>query len=191
MINVAMAFLVETLANLFIVALLLRFLMQWTRASFQHPFGQFVIAITDFAVRPLRRMVPGILGMDWVSIIIAYLVKLVAVSVLLFLEGFPFMVATGNVWGGLLLLALARLLELLLYVVIGLVFVQALVSWINPFSPVAPVLHALTRPVLAPLRRVIPPVANVDLSPLAAFVVCELLILLPVAGLDRLARGMM
>jgi YggT family protein len=191
MIGGAFAFVIETLANLFLVALLLRFLMQWTRASFQHPFGQFIIAITDFLVRPVRKAIPGYRGMDWASLLVAYALQTLVVVLLLVLDEFPFMVAEGHVWGGLLLLALASLLRLALYLMIGLVFVQALVSWINPFSPIAPILHALTRPALAPVRRILPPVANVDLSPLAVFLVGEVLIMWPVAGLERLARGLM
>jgi YggT family protein len=191
MLNNALQFLLQTLVNLFLIAVLLRFYMQWLGVSFANPFAQFVVALTNFAVRPMRRIIPGAGGMDVASLLLAYGLQLLLTLALYWLGGFPFTVAGGGVLPGFMLLALARLLTLALYVLIGLIFIQAVMSWINPFSPLAPMFAVLTRPALAPIRRILPPIGNVDLSPLVAFIVCQLVIMLPVAFLERLALGML
>jgi YggT family protein len=191
MLNEALQFLLQTLVNLFLIAVLLRVYMQRVGVSFANPFAQFVVALTNFAVRPLRRIIPAVGGLDLASLLLAFLLQFLLTLTLYGLNGFPFAVAGGAVLPAFLLLALARLLTLALYVLIGLVFIQAVMSWVNPFSPLAPMFSALTRPVLAPIRRVLPPIGSVDLSPLAAFIICQLIIMLPVAFLERLALGML
>jgi len=79
-----------------------------------------------------------------------------------------------------------HLFKLSLYLLIGLVFVQALLSWFNPFSPLAPVISALSRPFVRPIQKILPPIGNVDLSPMVVFVICQLIIMLPVAWLETM-----
>jgi YggT family protein len=171
----ALVFLLTTLGNLFAIAVLLRFAMQAARVSFKNPFSVFVVALTDFAVRPLRRIVPGLFGVDMASLVVACY----------WLEGFPFALAGGGVWGVLLGLAVVRLVSLAVYLVIGLTLIRAILSWMNSFSPLTPVVIGLTEPFLRPLRRVIPSVANVDLTPIALFIVCQLVLMVPVQALER------
>ena len=84
----------------------------------------------------------------------------------------------------MMLLAVVMVVRLLLYIVIVIVIVQAVLSWVNPYSPLSPVLNALSRPFLRPFQRMIPPVANVDLSPLFVIIICQLLLMLPVAFME-------
>jgi len=186
----AAQFLLRTVFDLMACAFFLRFWMQSTRVPFRNPFAQFVVRITDFAVRPARRFIPGLFGLDWASLLLLFAAELLAVLGMLWLQGYPFAVAALGAWLGCLLLALAATLRLVLYVLMGLVILQAILSWINPFSPLAPVFYALARPVLAPFQRLIPPVSGIDLSPMAALIVIQLLQIAPVAALERLARGM-
>jgi YggT family protein len=91
---------------------------------------------------------------------------------------------------GFLLLTLASALRLGLYLLIGFVLIQAVISWVNPFSPLAPVFYALSRPVLAPFQKIIPPISGIDLSPLAAIILIQLLLIAPVSALEQMANGM-
>src|SRR4030066_249768 len=90
MIEGALKFLIQMLGNLFVIAVLLRFMMQLFRVPFRNPFAQFIVALTDFAVKPLRRVVPGLLGLDWACLVLARLVELAVVTGGYWLGGFPF-----------------------------------------------------------------------------------------------------
>jgi YggT family protein len=190
MLQDALQFLLKVVFELAATAFWLRFYMQLTRVSFHNPFSQFIVKVTDFAVRPARRVLPGFLGLDWASLMLFVLAELLWVLGSHLLAGYPFLAAGGAVVPGFLLFTLAACLKLAIYIVMGLILVQAVISWVNPFSPMAPVFYAMAKPVLAPFRRFIPTVGNVDLSPLAAIIVLQLLLIAPVAGLERAGHGM-
>ncbi len=187
----ALIFLIETLAWLFTLALLLRFVMQWARAAQRNPVSDFVNALTDFAVKPARRVIPGLWGLDLATLVLAWLVQFVELFLVLQLRGVELGPAAGQAILAIALLAGVNLVRLVLYIVIAVVIVQAVLSWINPYSPIAPLLNALTRPMLRPLQRRIPMVANVDLSPLVIIIVCQLLLMLPVAYLESILTRML
>ncbi|MDA8095759.1 MAG: YggT family protein [Betaproteobacteria bacterium] len=187
MLNQAVQFLLGTFINLFVFAVLLRFYMQVMRAPFRNPFAQFIVALTDFAVRPLRKLIPGLWGLDLSCLFLALVAEFLLVVAVQWLNGFPFMVAPGAAYLGLLLLTVAKLLKLSLYLLIAVVFAQAVLSWVNPFNPLQPVLTALSRPFTRFFQRIIPPIANVDLSPLFVFIAAELVLMLPVTWLEVLA----
>lgn len=186
MFNQALQFLLETVLNLFLIAFLLRFYMQLLRAPFRNPFADFVVALTDFAVKPARRIIPSVSGLDMATLLLAWLLEFLLLLGVKWLGGFPFLVAGGAVWPVFALLAVVHLFKLSLYLLIGLVFIQALLSWFNPFSPLAPVIYALSRPFVQPVQKILPPIGNVDLSPMAVFVICQLIIMLPVAWLENM-----
>jgi YggT family protein len=186
----AAQFLLRTAFDLLACAFFMRFWMQAARVPYRNPFAQFVVRVTDFAVRPLRRVLPGLFGLDWASLALFFLAELLMVLSTTWIMGYPFALAGGAVAPGFLLLALASCLRLGLYVLMGFILIQAVLSWVNPFSPLAPVFYALSRPILAPFQRIIPAVGGMDLSPLAALVVLQLILVAPVAALERLARGM-
>jgi YggT family protein len=190
MLTDAAQFLLRTLFDLAACAFFLRFWMQWARVPFHNPFAQFVVKVTDFAVKPLRRVLPGLFGLDWASLLPFFLAELLMVISVLWVMGYPFAVAGGAVIPGFLLLALAAALRLMLYVLIGFVVLQAILSWVNPFSPLAPVFYALARPIVGPFQKIVPPLGGIDLSPLVALIVVQLLLVAPVAGLERYARSL-
>jgi YggT family protein len=189
MISSALTFLLQTLGNLFVSAVLLRFMMQLFRVPFRNPFSQFIVVITDFAVKPLRRLVPGLLGLDWACLVLAVLIKLVVVAATYWLSGYPFALAGARVWPVMFGLAAVRLVSLTVYMVIGLTLVRAVLSWVNSNTPLMPVVYALTEPFLRPLRRFIPMVSNVDLTPLVLFILCQLILMVPVLALERALLG--
>lgn len=190
MLTDALQFLLRTGLDLLACAFFLRFWMQWARVPVHNPFAQFLMKVTDFAVRPARRMIPGLFGLDWASLLLLFVAEFLAVVGVHWLMSYPFMAAGIQVWPGFLLLGLVASLRLALYVLMGLIILQAILSWVNPFSPHAPVFYALARPVLAPFQKIIPPLGGVDITPLAALISIQLVLIAPVAALERAARGL-
>src|SRR5690349_18859405 len=184
MITRALIFLIETAAGLFTLALLMRFYLQWARAPQRNPFSDFINALTNFAVRPLRRAIPGLWGLDLASLGLAWFIQFLELFLILQLRGYELGIAPAQSLLAMALLAVVMLLRFSLYIIIVVLIAQAVLSWVNPYSPVSPMLNALARPFLRPVQRMIPPIANVDLSPLFVVIACQLLLMLPVAYLE-------
>jgi YggT family protein len=184
MLDQALRFLLDTAFGIVTYAFLLRFLMQWLRAPFRNPLGQAVVALTDWAAKPVRRVVPGFRGLDASTLVLAW------VAQLLWLVALALAVGPGVLSGGILamfaLLAVVELLKAMLWILIIIVFAQAILSWTAPDGPFAGVLNALSFRFLAPIRRFIPPLGGtLDLSPLIVIVLAQLALMLPVAWLER------
>jgi len=184
MITGALIFLVQTVCGLFVVALLLRFYLQWARAPYRNPLSDFLHALTDFMVRPARRLVPGLWGLDLATLVLAWLVQFVELLIVLQLQGYALAQNAGPALASAALLALVLLMKTGLYIVMAAVIMQVVLSWVSPYSPVMPLLNGMTRPLLRVFQRRIPPIGNVDLAPLFALVVIQLLLMLPVAWLE-------
>jgi YggT family protein len=121
------------------------------------------------------------------SLVLAWVSELVMLLGDVWLTGLAVFTPGGASLPALAVLALVKLLALSIYILIGAVFLQAILSWVNPRTPLAPVLGALTGPFLRPVQKLVPPIANVDLSPLIVFFLCELALMLPIAWLETLA----
>ena len=148
---------VDAIATLLGGALLLRFWMQAIRVRPPSSVAQFTFQLSDWLVRPLRRIVPGVGGYDWASLIGAFLIVALATSVLL--------IAGWNAQA-ILLLALQRFLQWILYGFMILLVLEAVFSWINPHAPLAPFVRALNEPLLRPIRRLLPNLGGIDVSPI-------------------------
>jgi len=157
--------------------LLARFFMQWQRVSFHNQLGQFVIATTDWCVRPLRRVLPGMFGLDVASLLPAWVIQTLLAFVTFAARGMPFNENAVGVVLGLWGFGLVELLQLMVYMVMGIVLISAVFSWVNPHAPLAPLFFSLSEPFLRPFRRIIPPIANVDLSPLVLLLVLQVLLM--------------
>lgn len=179
----ALRFLVDTAFGLFTYAFLLRFLMQWQRAPFRNPIGQAVTALTDWAVKPLRRVLPGWKGQDTATLVLAWTAQ------------FLWLVATGvlvrraapdaTLLAALALVAPLELLKAAIWVLMIAVIVQAVLSWVGPDGPLAGFLNAMTFRFLAPLRRLIPPLGGtLDLSPLILIVLLQLVLMVPLPWIE-------
>nr|WP_307728450.1 YggT family protein [Massilia solisilvae] len=155
---------VDAAASVLGGVLLLRFWMQVTRVRPPAPVAQFTFTLSDWLVRPLRRVVPGMGGYDWASLIGAFLVVLLATSVLL-LQG-----ASGEV---VFLMAVFRFLNWIIYGFMALLIIDAVFSWVNPNAPLAPFISALNYPLLRPIRRVVPLIGGIDLSVLVALLLLQ------------------
>jgi YggT family protein len=156
---------VNAIAGLLGGVLLLRFWMQAIRVRPPSSVAQFTFQLSDWLVRPLRRLVPGMGGYDWASLIGAFLIVMLATSVM-FLFGF----SAETV----LLVAAHRFLEWILYGFMELLVIEAVFSWINPHAPLAPFVRALNEPLLNPIRKVVPLVGNLDLSLLVALILLKI-----------------
>ena len=162
----ATIFLVQTIFGFYVLAVMLRFLLQWVRADFYNPLVQFLVRITNPPLLPLRRIVPGYRGLDLAAAVLAFVLQLVEVLLVALLLGQPLGV------GSLLLLTVMELLKLLINIYLWGIIIQVVLSWINPDPrhPAARVLNQLTAPLLRPAQRLLPPISGVDLSPMLVVV---------------------
>lgn len=183
------AIIVDFVGGFFVVMLLLRFYFQWLRVSFRNQLGEFVIATTNWAVVPARRVVPSILGLDVASLLCAWLLQALVLALLYAIGGRDLGAAPGALAGTLLAIALVDLLQTTVKMLIFVVILQAVLSWVNPHNPLQYALDSVTRPLLRPIRRFLPPVANVDLTPLVLLLVLTIL-LVPIAELRTLAASL-
>jgi YggT family protein len=190
MLSQALQFLLEVFLGLFSLALLLRFYLQWLRAPVRNPLGHFLSALTDWAVLPARRVIPGMWGLDLATLVLAWITEYILVLATYLLGGFSFGPAVGVDLVLFGLLALIQLVKRSLYILMIAVVVQVILSWVGSYSPATPLLNALTRPFLRMFQRRIPPIGNVDLSPLFLLVVCQLLVMALAALQSTVARAL-
>ena len=187
MLDRALGYLIDVVFGLFTYALLLRFVMQLLRAPFRNPIGQAVIALTDWIVKPLRRVLPGFRGIDWASLVATYLFQVLWLLAYFVLFGTPFAWTGGGI-AYLLVAAVLALLKAALWLLIIVVLAQAILSWVAPDGPAAGLLNALTFPFLRPIRRVLPPLGGtLDLSPLVVIVIAQLVQITLIPWLESVA----
>ena len=188
MLNEALLFLFDVLLQPFAALLLLRFHLQWLRAPLRNPIGEFVMVLTDFLVLRARRFIPSVLGFDSATLLLALLVEMLYLAALLWALNTP---TQEFLLPGLLLLAVIKLFKISLYLLMAAVFLQAILSWVNPYTQVAPLLNAITWRFLQPLRRIVPVLGSVDLSALLLFIICQLIVIVPIGMMERIAFGLL
>lgn len=181
-------FLVSTLFGLYILAIMLRLILQMVRADFYNPVSRFLVKVTNPALKHLRRFVPGFAGIDMASVIVMLGLQMLQFYIITVLRNFP----APDILG-LVLYSFVELVTLGFYVFLVSIFILAILSWINPgqYNPVNNLLHQITEPVLRPARRLLPPMSGLDLSPLLAMVGLWLVKLLLLDPLGLWAKGMM
>ena len=175
--------LIDTVVAFLVFLLLARFHFQWLRVPFRNPMGEFLLAVTNWVVMPARRVIPGLAGLDLATLILAWAFQALGL--------WAQAAIVGAEPGALAVAAVAAvdLLRYSLYILVFAVFVQVAISWINPDAPLGPLFDMVTRPFLRPLRRYVPPVGRVDLSPLVLLLVLYIL-LIPIAHLRIAAAGL-
>ena len=186
----ALLFLVQTILGLLTLLFLLRFYFQLTRVSFQNQAAQMVVSLTNFAVKPMRRLMMmlrnlGIKKFDLSTILLAYLTQLLLTILTLWLKDFPLLVAGNSIWSTIMAVALIGVISMSVTIFLYAVLIQAILSWINPHTPIAPILNNLTYSILYFLRRFIPPAGNVDLSPLIFIIAAQLLLVTVLIPLEN------
>ncbi|SDT04866.1 YggT family protein [Halopseudomonas xinjiangensis] len=186
--NLSMAgvYVVQTLGSLYLLIVLLRFIFQLVRADFYNPLSQFIVRATQPLVVPLRKVIPGFRGVDFASLVLAIIVQIVLMAIIVKLMGY----------------ALPGMLQLLVWSLIGVtalflkifffaLIISVILSWVAPASqnPAAQLVHQLCEPVLAPIRKILPSLGGLDLSPIFAFIALRLIDMLLIANLAQ-ATGM-
>lgn len=170
----AFSYLVSTLISLYVTAVLLRLLLQWVRADFYNPVCQFLVKVTSPVLVPMRRVIPAIGRLDTASVVLMLVLESISIW---------FMSLLGPLeWGiaQIVLFAAISLVAMLLWTYFILIIAMVILSWVGGGvrHPIVPLIYQLTEPVLRPLRRVIPPIGGIDLSPLFALVIIRFLLLL-------------
>lgn len=166
MLQVLLGFIVRNGGAFFILLLLIRFYMQTARIPFRYGFGQFVLKMTNFLVLPIRRIIPSLMGLDTASIFAAWLIAVFMHWLLFALRPWSYDFFAWSSMMALILLGVLEVLRSSLYLLFAVVIGLAVLSWVNPRSPLMALLVQVTEPFLRPLRRVLPTIGGVDISPL-------------------------
>jgi len=179
----AAVFLIEIFFGLYILAVLLRFLLARVRADFYNPLSQFIVKVTNPPIKPLRRLIPGYFGIDWPSIVLLFFVQGLEIILIS-------LIASGHVPSplGLFVLTLAYLIKEVTYVYLFIIFIQIIISWINPgaYNPITVIMYQLSEPILKPARKLIPSAGGFDFSPMIVIIGLQLLMILLVSPLMNL-----
>lgn len=167
----------KSLAEFLSILLLMRFFMQLFRVAFNNQIGAFVLQLTNWLVMPLRRVLPGIFGLDLSSLLPAYLLQVIVMVAVISLRTGLEVLAPENMALLIVTRSLLALLRTCIYLLIGLLIVQAILSWVNPHSPINRPIGQMTQVFLRPIQRVVPPIANIDLSPLIAILMAQVILI--------------
>jgi YggT family protein len=169
--NDAAIFIIKTLGSLYLLIVLMRFILQLVRANFYNPLCQFIVKATQPLLKPLRRVIPSMFGLDMSSLVLALIIQMLLIAVILFLKGFLVD------WVLLIPWALIALFSLFLNIIFYAMIISVILSWVAPGShnPGAELVAQITEPVLAPFRRIIPNLGGLDISPIFAFIAIQLL----------------
>lgn len=180
-------FLIKILFGLYEILILLRLLMQYVRADFHNPFAQIIVKATNPPLRPLRRFIPGVAGIDMASVLLLLVVIIAELLLLSVVRSLPI---PGVV--GLIALAAVEGLKLLINVYLFSIIILAILSWVNPggYNPAATLLYQVTGPLMRPARRLIRPMGGLDLSPMLVIIVLYLAILLIIMPLQDWATSL-
>lgn len=167
------AYLISTVFGLYIIIILLRFLLQLVRADFYNPLSQFIVKATTPVLTPVRRLIPGLFGIDVAAIILAYSLQFLENILLFAIKG----ISVNPI--ALLWYSIGSLITLVLYIYFFAIIIQVIISWVSPgtYNPATALIHHITEPVMRPARKLLPPFSGFDLSPILVFVVLNLLMM--------------
>ena len=172
-------FLINVVFGLYLFAVLLRFLFQLVRADFYNPLCQAIVTVTNPVLRPLRRYIPSLRGIDTASVVL--LITLQLLNTLLV----ALVVGVAPHLFGLVVVAVAELASKAVWIFMGAIMIQIVLSWVSPggYNPVIGVIDALSGPLLLPARRLLPPIGGLDFSPMLVLIGLNLMLMLAVAPL--------
>lgn len=185
MISTALHFLLNTIFNLLTLLFLLRFFLQLFKAPFNNPLTYMVVSLTDFAVKPARRIIPSWGKIDLSTLFLALLSQFLLQFCLLWLRDLPISLVGNAVWVSLIGMSFLGLFRAALDVFFYAILLQVILSWVNPQSPISGVLNSLTKPVLAPIQRILPTTSGIDFSPLVALILIQMLNVSVIKSLEQ------
>jgi YggT family protein len=178
--STAAVYVIQTLGSLYLLIVLLRFVLQLVRADFYNPLSQFIVRATSPLLMPLRRVIPGFGGIDLASLVLALLVQLALMLIVLALDGrLQWSLPELLVW------SLIGVTSLFLKIFFFALIVSVILSWVAPgtHNPAAQLVHQICEPLLAPIRRFLPNLGGLDISPIFAFIALNLLDMLVIRNL--------
>jgi YggT family protein len=180
-------FLINTVFGTYILIVMLRLLLQLVRGDFYNPVSQFLVKATNPVLVPLRRVIPGLFGIDFASVLLLLTLQILQIVLVGLIKGYAFQPL------GLVVMSIAELASLTLNIFFFSILIQVILSWVNPgtYNPVTALLYGLNEPLLRPARRLIPPVSGFDFSPLVVGVALKLLEMTVIAWLVNTGRGML
>ena len=159
-------FLVDTILSIYIAIMLLRYILQQVGADFYNPISQFIVKATQPLVSIARRFIPSVKKIDTATLALVFVLILVKLVILFSIAGYPMNAQQLAIKG------IYDLISLIFDIFIVALFVQAILSWVNPdpYHPVSSLLRSLTFPVLSPIRKFVPPMGGIDLSTLVGLI---------------------
>ena len=172
MINQIMEFLVSIAFEFFTMLILLRIMMQLARVDFYNPISQFIVTVTNPPLKPLRRLIPGLWGIDLPALLLAIVVQTLGIFLLVALKG----ALTSN-FMLYIIYGVFGVLDIALQLMFFIILVQIVMSWIAPnsYHPIVILIRQLGDPIMAPFRRLIPPFGGLDFSPMIAILIIHIL----------------
>lgn len=179
----AISYLAEIVGFLLGSACLLRFYAPWAHVSARNPLMQFAVALTDWIVKPIRSIVPGTRSLDWAALVAAVLLALILATL-------AYVALAGALPSGAALIVITAaswLAQWAVWTLLAMVFLQVILSWVNPDAPMAPAVDQLTRPFLSPIRKIVPLIGNFDISPIVLIVLLQFLLRLVNSLLGKIA----
>lgn len=178
--NTAAVYVLQTLGSLYLLIVLLRFVLQLVRANFYNPLCQFAVRATQPLLKPLRRIIPSLFGLDMSSLVLAIVVQLALMALTLLLT----YGTTGNPLQ-LLIWSIIGVTALFLKIFFFALIISVILSWVAPGShnPGAELVNQICEPALAPFRKILPSMGGLDISPILAFMVLKLLDMLVINNL--------
>ena len=180
-------FLINTVFGLYILIVMLRFLLQLVRGDFYNPVSQFLVKATSPVLVPLRRIIPGLFGIDFAAVFLLLVLQIMQLVLVGLVKGYAFQPL------GLVVMSIAELASLTLNIFFFSILIQVILSWVNPgtYNPVTALVYGLNEPLLRPARRLIPPVSGFDFSPLVVGVALKLVEMTLIAWLVNTGKGML
>jgi len=181
--NMAGLFLIQSLFDLYIFIVLMRIVLQWIHADFHNPIFDMIAKLTNPPLRPLQRIVPLLHGVDAAAIILLVSLEIIKLLLLVWLQ-----IGAIPAFSGLLVLSFAELLNQLINIFFYAILAFAILSWLTPLShsPLIEILYRITDPLIRPMRRIIPPIGGVDISPVPVLIGLKLLTMLIVHPLAQI-----
>jgi YggT family protein len=176
---------INTLVGLYLLLVVMRFLLQLVRADFYNPISQFIVKATNLPLIPMRKVIPGFGGIDIASLVLALLVQATAIVLILLLNGVPLPPLQVAMWAAI------GIMSLLLKVYFWGLLITVIASWVAPnsYNPVLILINQILEPAMKPIRKILPDMGGIDISPIIMFLLIQVLEIMVVKGLAQ-ASGM-
>lgn len=182
--NAALLFVTNSIFDIYLFVLIVRIILVWVRADYFNPLVQFVARCTDFLIKPLRHYIPNIGKLETSTLFVLFSLEIVKFFIVLMLTfGMPNFI-------GLVILAVEDIIKLIVQAFFYGIMLQVILSWVQPFSPLNRILLQFTGPIMRPIQRVVPPIAGIDISPIPALMLLQVLIIMVVNPLMAIGSGM-